>query len=230
MTTTITTNVARFADAQIKAYRDLAQKATGAGETGRQDSGVGAALKRFFYKLDFLLKYGRFPSGADATSPDALPEELRGLREFLETSQCAGESYILQKDINTRYRFIWSDTGEITVTEERRCSSPAGTKTGYACKDIWRDEHYSQLCGRDELLSSLNGANRAPAEEPAEAQALGEGDLCKTDTPYPTRHSANLDTRTGIITWDDGSQSVLPPGWERDFASGKVTKRIWTHE
>ena len=172
----ITTNVSTFANTRIDAYRELAKKATETGGAGvdSQDSGVVAALKRFFYKLDFLLKYGQFPSVGD-TAPDALPPELQELKTFLETPQDAGKSYILQKDINTRYRFTRSDTdtSQITVTEERRYVSPAGARTGYACNDKWR-ENDSQPCEKNELLSSLNGVNQTSAKKTAEVQTSTE--------------------------------------------------------
>ena len=225
-----------FANAQINAYRGLAKKATETGGAGvdSQDSGVVAALKRFFYKLDFLLKYGQFPSVGD-TAPDALPPELQELKTFLETPQDAGKSYILQKDINTRYRFTRSDTdtSQITVTEERRYVSPAGARTGYACNDKWR-ENDSQPCEKNELLSSLNGVNQTSAkktaedqtstEKPAEGQAPGEVNSSE-DAPYPKRHVAIFNAKTRMIIWDDGSQSVLPPGWDMRFALDQVTKQ-----
>lgn len=153
MPTTITTNIVDFAQLRINAYHTLAQKATGAGETSHQNSGVGAALKRFFYKLDFLLKYGQFPSGEDAAQ-NALPEELRGLRAFLEIPQDDGKSYILQKDVNTRYRFTWSEDDKVTVTEEGRYLSPAGARTGYASVESWRKGN-SQECELNGLLAVL---------------------------------------------------------------------------
>ena len=122
----IVTNISTFANARISAYHELAKKATETGGAGvdSQDSGVVAALKRFFYKLDFLLKYGQFPSVED-TAQDALPPELQRLRDFLKVPQGEGMSYILQKDANTRYCFTWSegDKGKVTVTEEIRTST-----------------------------------------------------------------------------------------------------------
>ena len=166
-----TTNVAIITNAKIEAYQSLARKAVGANKADDKDSGVGAALKRFFYKLDFLLKYGHFPSVED-TAQNALPKELRGLKEFLETSPCKGKSYILQKDANTRYRFTWTEAGKVSVAEEL-CPSwfQDREKTlGKPCiriegEYVWRMD-YSHLIDADRLRAVLWDSAEQPACEP----------------------------------------------------------------
>ena len=168
---TITTNVANCINDQVTAYRELAQKAWGGNPIGNRDSRVVAALKQFFYNLDFLLKYGHFPSVED-TAQNALPKELRGLKEFLETSPCKGKSYILQKDANTRYRFTWTEAGKVSVAEEL-CPSwfQDREKTlGKPCiriegEYVWRMD-YSHLIDADRLRAVLWDSAEQPACEP----------------------------------------------------------------
>ena len=126
----ITMNVSSFAKAQINAYRGLAKKATETGGAGSQDSSVVAALKRFFYKLDFLLKYGQFPSVED-TAQDALPPELQELKTFLENPHYEEKSYILQKDANTRYCFSRISEYLVSVCEESRGGQPGSSEVVY---------------------------------------------------------------------------------------------------
>ena len=150
---TITTNVANCINDQVTAYRELAQKAWGGNPIGNRDSRVVAALKQFFYNLDFLLKYGHFPSVED-TAQNALSKELRGLKAFFEKTQNVGESYILQQDENTRYRFTWTEAGKVTVAEERAFFSLVGARTEYACVDPWRKGD-SQECDLNGVLAIL---------------------------------------------------------------------------
>ena len=167
----ITTNVSTFANTRIDAYRELAKKATETGGAGvdSQDSGVVAALKRFFYKLDFLLKYGHFPSGED-TAQDALPPKLQGLRDFLRFQHYGEEGYILQKDANTRYRFVWSDSRQIIMTEEIRTSTfPADVRATLDANVTWYPGDIF-LYQSGDLLVGL-GLEQPVAEQPVQTVA-----------------------------------------------------------
>ncbi|TKU26089.1 hypothetical protein [Citrobacter sp. wls826] len=152
----ISVSISGLIQDRANAYHNLAQKATGTGQAESRHGGVITTLMRFFDKLDFLLQYGHLPTRED-TAASSLPDELRGLKAFLEGSSEKDKCYTLQKDTYTRYRFTRSDGDNITVTEERFHPSLAGARTGYAYMDPWR-KSVPQTCKSENLLAVLGGA------------------------------------------------------------------------
>ena len=137
----------------IVSYQMLAQKAV---STDSSQTGVVAALERFFYKLEFLLKNGYFPTKDDAKGEN-LPPELCGLRVFLNTGNKKG-SYVLQKDTATRYRFKYSqrDEGRIDVIEEKLdISQVTPLYANHIGIASWKLS-CEQTCEKTELLSDLH--------------------------------------------------------------------------
>ena len=110
----------------VSGYRTLAEKAV---NNGTSQTGVVAALERFFHKLEFLLMYGHLPSGGDVNR-ERLPSELQGLKAFLGNTSQAGDSYVLQRNDTERYRFSWQSDKKLTVTTEKFDVSLAGVRSG----------------------------------------------------------------------------------------------------
>ncbi len=138
----------------IVSYQMLAQKAVKNDESNQ--TGVEAALERFFHKLEFLLKYGSLPTKED-TKGERLPPELCGLRAFLSTENKKG-SYVLQKDTTTQYRFNYSqwEEGWIEVIEEKRdISRETPLYANYVGIATWKSSCV-QTCKITELLYVLN--------------------------------------------------------------------------
>ena len=138
----------------IVSYQMLAQKAVKNDESNQ--TGVEAALERFFHKLEFLLKYGSLPTKED-TKGEHLPPELCGLRAFLSTENKKG-SYVLQKDTTTQYRFNYSQwkEGWIEVIEEKRdISRNTPLYANYVDIATWKSSCV-QTCEITELLYVLN--------------------------------------------------------------------------
>ena len=117
-------NVQNSIENTIYNYRTLAGKAT---RNDSNQTGVLAALERFFHKLEFLLKYGYLPVEQDANQDGSLPLELQELRAFLEkASPKPDDSYILQRNETERYSFSWQKDDKLTVTVEVFNTSPTG--------------------------------------------------------------------------------------------------------
>ena len=136
----------------IISYRTLAQKAV---KNENSQTGVAAALERFFHKLEFLLKYGYIPTKEDVKE-DHLSPELYGLHAFLTTR--TKDSYVLQKDTVTRYRFNHSQEfeGKIEVIEEK-CDISRDTPlyANYVGIATWK-QSCLQMCEVTDLFSILN--------------------------------------------------------------------------
>ena len=152
------------ADLQSKSasYYTIAEKTV---KNGKK-IGVFATLERFFYKLDFLLKYGHLPSEKDVWG-GSLPPELQGLKDFLlvTTNKKNGDSYILQRNEKERYRFSWSNNKFFVSKEEFSPVSPAGARTGYNCTGGWHVSMLPQEAKVETLLHMITQSNAWPAEE-----------------------------------------------------------------
>ena len=119
---------------RIASYHTLAKKAV---KNDDSPTGVFAALERFFYKLDFLLQYGRLPVTDDTKEGGTVPPELQKLQSFLEEKNTR-ETFVLQRNATERFCFSWQNNGKLTVTKEECHYAPAGVRAGYASAGEWR--------------------------------------------------------------------------------------------
>ncbi|ENU1114046.1 hypothetical protein ACFBBH_004642, partial [Escherichia coli] len=129
------TNVLADVWSRTACYHTLAEKAV---KNDDSPTGVFAALEQFFYKLEFLLKYGHLPATDDTWEGDALPPELQKLRSFLEGERNPGGTFVLQRNATERFCFSWQSDGKLTVTKEECHPAPAGFRTGYVAAEKWR--------------------------------------------------------------------------------------------
>ncbi|EJP7814126.1 hypothetical protein NY904_004465 [Escherichia coli] len=125
---------------RITSYHTLAEKAV---KNDDSSTGVFAALERFFYKLDFLLKYGHLPATNDTEEGGGLPPELQKLQSFLEAGK-TGKTFVLQRNATERFRFRWQNDGKLTVAEEKLHVSPAKVRAGYVSTGEWRTHTTTQ--------------------------------------------------------------------------------------
>ena len=111
------TNVLTDVRSRTACYHTLAEKAV---KNDDSPTGVFAALERFFYKLEFLLKYGHLPATDDARRgvAGALPPELQKLQSFLEGERNPGGTFVLQRNATERFCFSWQSDERLTVTKE----------------------------------------------------------------------------------------------------------------
>ncbi|TKU21998.1 hypothetical protein [Citrobacter sp. wls826] len=118
---------------RISSYQTLAEKAI---KIDGSKTGVFAALERFFFKLDFLLKYGHLPTLEDKEGNN-LPPELQKLKAFLQDAE-PGSSCTLQRNETERYSFSWQTGKKLAVTKEVFYPSLVGARCAYANAGRWR--------------------------------------------------------------------------------------------
>ncbi|HAJ7145542.1 TPA: DUF2713 family protein, partial [Escherichia coli] len=137
---------------RIASYHTLAKKAV---KNDDSSTGVFAALERFFYKLEFLLKNGYLPATADTKDDSVLPPELQKLRSFLRAGN-TGETFVLQRNATERYCFSWQNNDKLTVTKEECYYAPAGVRTGYVDAEKWRTHTNTQNVEPDLVLQMFD--------------------------------------------------------------------------
>ncbi|KAB3088169.1 hypothetical protein F9222_19895 [Escherichia coli] len=184
----------------IVSYQSLAKKAVKNDESNQ--TGVVAALERFFHKLEFLLKYGYLPTEEDVKENHLSPE-LHGLQAFLTSPN--KDSYVLQKDAVTRYCFRHSNKFEIEVTEERQDTSRSLYSNHYNYVDTatWKT-YTTQLCKVTDLTSILNSKSSFPqgSQFSSDCQVISYTDFAENVTSLPVKQPLSYKVTAQTSTSD----------------------------
>ncbi|KAB3085614.1 hypothetical protein F9222_23655 [Escherichia coli] len=201
-------NVQNSIENTIYNYRTLAGKAT---RNDSNQTGVVAALERFFHKLEFLLKYGYLPVTKDTEKNGSLPAELKGLKDFLNNSSLkAAEPHYLQRNETERYRFSWNNESKLIVTREVFHASLAGARSGYACAGGWRAQETTENVDAALVLQAFNeNSTEKPRQSGSVSEIQSVTDQGESVVTEDTHSSAgHFDTTATAVSTEAASLSV----------------------